>query len=170
MMAVIMFVSYLVVIQHAATDNITELLVGQGTPLAFLWIASGLFILALAGSQLACMFGSGMRGGVLSALLWCAASLPLTYLALNAAFESYILKYDHLFSAFQFLLSQDRSHYAGPTELLVRYGIAHVGLLLVIAMSQAPFLGHVVRSRTPPPMKKAPKIKRHHGHVGYSDG
>lgn len=134
-------VVYVVVIRQAATDNLTELLAGGGTPMAFLWVAAGLFMLALAGAQLACALGSGMRVGAMQGALWSVASFPLTYLALHAGFESYIIKYGQVFSAFQFLLSQDRAHYAAPMELLLRYGFAHGILLFVIAASQAPFLG-----------------------------
>jgi len=135
-------IAYVVVIQQAATDNLTELLVGAGTPMAFLWVAIGLFLFALAGAQLACALGSGMRFGVVRGMLWGVASFPLTYLALNAGFEPYIIKYGQIFSAFQFLLSQDRAHYAAPMELLLRYGFAHGILLLTIAISQAPFLSY----------------------------
>lgn len=137
-------VVYVVVIQQAATDNLTELLAGGGTPMAFLWVAAGLFILALASVQLACALGSGMRVGAMRGALWSLISFPLTYLALHAGFESYIIKYGQTFSAFQFLLSQDRAHYAAPMELLLRYGFAHGVLLFAIAASQAPFLGHIV--------------------------
>jgi hypothetical protein len=137
-------VAYVVVIQQAATDNLTELLAGGGTPMAFLWVAAGLFMLALAGAQLACALGSGLRVGAMRGALWAVASFPLAYLALHAGFEPYIIKYGQAFSAFQFLLSQDRAHYATPMELLLRYGFAHGILLFAIAASQAPFLGHIV--------------------------
>jgi hypothetical protein len=139
-------VAHIVVIRQAATDNLTELLAGSGAPTAFLWVAAGLFMLALAGAQLASALGSGMRTGAVRGVLWSVASFPLTYLALHAGFEPYIIKYDQVFSAFQFLLSQDRSHYATPLELLLRYGFVHGILLLTIAASQAPFLGHIVLS------------------------
>ena len=152
-------VAYVVVIQEAATDNLTELLVGAGTPMAFLWVAIGLFLFALAGTQLACALGSGMRFGVARGMLWSVASFPLTYLALNAAFEPYIIKYGQVFSAFQFLLSQDRAHYAAPMELLLRYGFAHGILLFALAASQAPFLGNLVSSHMPRTIRPAPKQK-----------
>jgi VanZ family protein len=143
-----------VVIQQAATDNLTELLAGGGTPMAFLWLTAGLFMIALAGAQLACALGSGMRVGVMRGALWSVASFPLTYLALHAGFEPYIIKYGQVFSAFQFLLSQDRAHYAASTDLLLRYGFAHGILLFTIAASQAPFLGnfillHTIKTRRP---------------------
>ena len=140
----LLLVAYVVVIQQAATDNLTELLAGGGTPMAFLWVAAGLFMLALAAAQLACALGSGLRVGALRGALWGVASFPLTYLALQAGFEPYIIKYDQVFSAFQFLLSPDRAHYAAPLELQLRYGFAHGILLFAIAASQAPFLGHIV--------------------------
>ena len=157
-------VAYVVVIQQAATDNLTELLAGGGTPMAFLWVAAGLFMLALAGAQLAVALGSAMRVGVIRGALWSIASFPLTYLALHAGFESYIIKYGQAFSAFQFLLSQDRAHYAAPMELLLRYGFAHGILLFTIAASQAPFLGHIVLTHArltirPVPEQESPRKK-----------
>lgn len=148
LVAVLLPISHIVVIQHAATDNITELVAGNGSPMAALWIAAGVFVISLAGSQLAVWSGIGLSAGVVRVAAWSVASFPLTYLALNAGFEPYIMKYEQVFSAFQFLLSQDRSHYATPTELLLRYGIAHTALLLVVATSQAPFLREAIRSST----------------------
>jgi hypothetical protein len=150
-------VVYVVTIQQAATDNLTELLAGGGTPMAFLWVAAGLFMLALAGAQLACALGSGMRTGAVRGALWSVASFPLAYLALHAGFESYILKYGQAFSAFQFLLSQDRAHYAAPMELLLRYGFAHGILLFTIAASQAPFLGRIAVTQTNQPNRHGVK-------------
>lgn len=138
-------VAYFVVILQASTDNITELLAESGSPTSCLWVAAGLFVLALAGSRLAFAIGSGMRTGAMQGALWSIASLPFTYLALRAGFESYIIKYDHVYSAFQFILSQDRSHYATPMELLLRYGFAHTVLLLIIATTQAPYLSSFAR-------------------------
>ncbi|CAH1903977.1 conserved membrane hypothetical protein [Candidatus Nitrotoga sp. HW29] len=151
---VLLPVANVVVIQHAATDNLTELLAGDGTLMAFLWLTAGLFMIALAGAQLACALGSGMRVGVMRGVLWSVASFPLTYLVLQAGFEPYIIKYGQVFSAFQFLLSQDRAHYAAPIELLLRYCFAHGILLVVIAASQAPFVGnfillHMSKTRRP---------------------
>lgn len=136
--------AYVVAVRQAATDNLTELLAGGGAPTAFLWIAAGVLMLALASAQLACALGSGMRAGVMRAALWSAASFPLSYYALQSGLEPYIIKYDQVFSAFQFLLSQDRTHYAAPMELLLRYGFVHGALILTIAASQAPFLGRLV--------------------------
>ena len=82
-----------------------------------------------------------------AAVLWSIFSFPLAYFALNAGFESFIIKYGKVFSAFQFLLSKDREHYAAPLELAMRYGIAHGALLLLAAASQAPFLGRLVLPR-----------------------
>ncbi|WP_173062524.1 VanZ family protein [Sulfurimicrobium lacus] len=159
-------VIYVVVIKEAATDNLVELLVGGGAPMAFMWVAAGVFMLALAGAQLACALGSGMRVGAMRGLLWGATSFPLTYFALHAGFEPYIIKYGQVFSAFQFLLSQDRAHYAAPTELLLRYGFAHGILLFAIAASQAPFLGHIVLSNASRTKPAAPKQERRLGPRG----
>lgn len=158
---VLLPLAYAVVVQQAATDNLTELLAGGGTPIAFLWVAAGLFILALAGAQLACALGSGMQVGNVRGMLWGLASFPLAYLALHAGLEPYIIKYGQVFSAFQFLLSQDRTHFAAPMELLLRYGITHGALLFVIAATQAPFLGHLVQTHASQAARPVPEQKSH---------
>lgn len=144
-------VSYMIVIQQAATDNLTELLDGGGTPSAFLWIITAIFILTLAGTQLARALGTAFRSGATLAILLGIASFPLSYLALHAGFESYIVKYNQVFSAFQFLLSQDRAHYAAPMELLLRYGIVHAVMLLMITICQLPFFWRAEPASTNPP-------------------
>ncbi len=147
MLALVLPVAYIVVIQQAATDNLTELIAGNGSPIAAMWILLGMGILSLAASQMAAASGAGISTGMVRATAWGIASFPLTYFALNNGLEPYIMKYDQVFSAFQFLLSRDRSHYATPGELLLRYGIAHAALLSIAMASQFPTLQRLSRQR-----------------------
>lgn len=134
-------ISYYVVVAQAATDNLTELLAQRASLGAFLWLWGAVLLTAAASSALGVALGTrfhrGGRWGPALALI----SLPLTYAALTLALESHIVKYDRVFSAFQFLLSGDREHYAGPGELAARYVVAYLGMVAIAAASAAPFLG-----------------------------
>lgn len=155
--SILLPLAYLIVIKQAATDNLTELLAGGGTPLAFFWVSLGVFVLALAGSRLACAVGSSPKIGVIESLAWGVASFPLTYLALHAGLEAFIIKYGRAFSALQFLLSSDREHYAPPLVLLLRFGIAHASMLFLLIICQAPFFGRLVlvgASQTDRPVRR----------------
>lgn len=133
--------SYYFVVVQADTDNLTELLAGNASPGAFLWLWAAILVAALAGAALGRMLASGFRSGGKWAPALVLLSPLLAYWALSRALDPYIVKYGQVFSAFQFLLSSDRGHYAGPTELMVRYALAYLLLLLLAAFSAAPFLG-----------------------------
>jgi glycopeptide antibiotics resistance protein len=134
-------ISYYFVVVQADTDNLTELLANHASVGAYLWLWAAILVGAVAGAALGSMLAAGFRqvGKGWGALL--TLSPLLAYGALSQALEPYIVKYGQLFSALQFLLSGDRAHYAGPAELMLRYVLAHVALLLLAALSAAPFLG-----------------------------
>jgi len=52
--------------------------------------------------------------------------------------EQFILKYDTVFSAMQFLLSTDRTHLISGDILRARFFVAHFGLISLVFMAQAP--------------------------------
>ena len=72
------------------------------------------------------------------AAAWVLGSGILAYLALYFGTEQVIVKYGQVFSALQFLLSSDRSHLAGPDELIVRYAVVYGFLIAAIVMVQYP--------------------------------
>lgn len=118
--------SHAVVVKLAATDNLTELIAGEGSPFAFLalWLA----LLALFTAGYAAVFAQGIHR------LWPApVSLLLGWGLAQLGLESRVVKYGETFSALQFLLSSDRAHYAGPWSLAWRFALAWAGLFALSA-------------------------------------
>jgi VanZ family protein len=141
-------ISYYVVVAQAATDNLTELLAQRASLGAFLWLWSAFLVAAVASAVLGVALGTRFRRGAKWGLALAALSPVLVYAALSFALESHIVKYDRVFSAFQFLLSSDREHYAGARELVLRYVAAYVVLVAVAAASAALFLGGAISAHT----------------------
>ncbi len=118
---------HVVVVDSAVTDNLVELMRGEGnvrsTVMLFLWWTL--------------VYGSALQTGrvllgqrpVLH-LLGVLGAIVLSYWCAVVALEPMLVKYGQVFSALQFLLSQDRAHYAEPGSLLLRYLGAYAGLLL----------------------------------------
>lgn len=126
----VLAVSYAVVVMGANTDNLTELLAHGARFDAFLWVWLAGFLLALGG------YGAGAwllarRPRWAPGLM--LTSGPLGWGLLQLGLESTLVKYGQVFSALQFLLSSDRSHYAPPGELLLRFGLAWTLALATLA-------------------------------------
>ncbi len=123
----------LTVVQFAGTDNITELLAdGGGLLVAFavhLYLAVLFATAAYLGRSL--LQPSLRRFGILAAVV--PLAITLSWWLIHGITENVILKYGQAFSALQFLLSSDRSHYAQPDELLVRYTVGYLALLVILA-------------------------------------
>ena len=131
-----------VIVDLAATDNLTELMAGGGGPLASVMLALWCLLVGTAGSLLAVrQDGRGARIGM--RLLAAGLSIPLGYVLLWAGLEPHVQKYGASFSALQFLLSADRQHYAGAWELGIRYIVFHVGVVGLIALAQLPLRGYL---------------------------
>jgi hypothetical protein len=123
------------VVTWAATDNLVELMHDGGGPLASLLLFAGLLCLLAMASALAAV-AAGMpnrnRLLVLAAVAW-----PLGTAALWYGSERALFKYDKLFSAAQFILSSDRNHYAALPDLLQRYALASLALVVLMTLLQA---------------------------------
>lgn len=130
-------ISYYVVVVAAATDNLVELIAGNGSVGAFLLIGLAMAVISFGGTKgaLALNPGLGYRTRAAGWILW---SGVLAYLALYFGTEQIIVKYGQMFSALQFLLSSDRSHLAEPVELIVRYAALYGCLIAAIVMVQYP--------------------------------
>jgi len=112
---------HLLVVQWAATDNLTELMAWDASFLASFTMATGLFLNCLAASALsAALSAVGARRVLLGLALSALAGASVCYW-LGA--EQTIVKYGQVFSAFQFLLSADRAHYAQGANLMIRFGV-----------------------------------------------
>lgn len=113
---------HLVVVEWAATDNLTELMRGQGSFLTSSVLAGAFFLTSLVGSALSAAFGT--RQHMFRLLVMAvAAAIGATGLFWVGA-EHTIVKYDRVFSAFQFLLSTDRAYCAPGPALMLRYLVA----------------------------------------------
>jgi VanZ family protein len=111
-----------VVVTGAATDNLVELMRGEGSYVTSAILAAGLFFFFAGGSALSASAAVGRYRARLIVVVFVAPLLATISFWLGQ--NGYIIKYDRTFSAAQFLLSADRAHYARGTALAVRYGIA----------------------------------------------
>ncbi|SFW20248.1 VanZ family protein [Nitrosovibrio sp. Nv17] len=130
-------VFYYVMVMAAATDNVVELIAGNGSVTGFLLIGLAMAGIAFGGTSVALglMPTTGARGAALAGTL---VSGMLVYLALHLGTEQVIVKYGRVFSALQFLLSSDRTQLATTEELILRYLTLWSALVATIAMVQYP--------------------------------
>ncbi|ODU10876.1 MAG: hypothetical protein ABS84_02660 [Rubrivivax sp. SCN 71-131] len=140
-----------VVVERAATDNLTELMRGGGSLLASSSLAAAIMALGVAAGALACLPGvRGRRRPLLLALALALAGVPL---ALLAGLEPAVSKYGQVFSALQFILSAGRDAYAAPAELALRGGLALLACTGALAWLQRPWWQV---ARLPEPRRSAP--------------
>lgn len=125
---------YWVIVTQAATDNLTELMRDGGSATASILLALGALLSFLSGSIISAAFA--FRRRIAFAFVLAALASLAAYRLFVAGSETVIIKYGRVFSAMQFLLSPDRAHYVGQTELIVRYGVAYVALLAALALLQ----------------------------------
>lgn len=136
-------VSYHVVVTAASTDNLVELIAHNGSVGSFLLIGLAIAEISFGGTKgaLALIPGAPQRG---RAVVWVVAAGVLAYAALYFGTEQIIIKYERVFSALQFLLSSDRSHLAGPKELMIRYIALYGFFVIIIVIVQNPLWRWVV--------------------------
>lgn len=120
--AILAWPLHLIVVAWAATDNLTELMAGDASFLASCALAGAFFLTCLAASALSAALVVSKRTASLVGLsLASAVGAALLYWT---GTETSIVKYGRVFSAFQFLLSTDREHYAQGASLMIRYALA----------------------------------------------
>ncbi len=127
-----------VIVEQAATDNLTELMRGGGSFANSLLLASGCLAVFVTGSSI---------GGILSGSKKRLSLLLLAFFAScigTAAFwfgtEHLILKYGKLYSAWQFLLSTDRQHLSSGMSLVMRYTLAYSIVVSGIGILQSSWM------------------------------
>lgn len=125
------------VVDWAATDNLTELMRDGGGIVWSTCLASGIFMTCVAGTALgAAIHFPEKRKHLAIALL---VALPVAVVVLDWGTEPALFKYGQVFSAAQFLLSPDRTHYLQGAALLPR-------LLLLFALITIGFAAIQFRS------------------------
>ncbi len=150
-----------VVVDEAATDNLTELMRAGGGAWTSLLLAGWWFLLGLAGSLLALAWaGVGRRS---AAVVFLLLSLPLGWWLLAWATEPSIHKYGKVFSAMQFLFSPDRDNYVHASVLMWRYAVAHLLLAVLIGLAQYPVLAWREAFRTRSGVAKSAPAFQHGG-------
>lgn len=143
--------SYYVVVAAASTDNLVELIDGNGSVGAFLLIGLAMAGISFGGTKATLALIPGVVRRTRAAT-WVLGSGVLAYLAIYFGTEQVIVKYNQVFSALQFLLSSDRAHLAGPGELAVRYIALWGFLIIAIVMVQYPLWRWAI-SESPQPGK-----------------
>lgn len=136
--AMLLFLSHMVVVVYAATDNLTELMAGGGGPIAsgmlFLWLLT----LGFFGSAVSCAIARGkMACG--RTLLILSISILSGYAFLQFGLENQVEKYGQMFSALQFLLSPNRESLVTGGDIFFRYCVVHAILFLILGIIQFPF-------------------------------
>lgn len=125
---------YMVVVQWAVTDNLTELMASDASYGAASALAIALFLTCFAASAASSTLSAQRRTRTLIILALVAAVGAIVLFWLGA--ESTIVKYGNVFSAFQFLLSTDRAHYAHGVDLMLRFGVAFLSVCCGLAVLQ----------------------------------
>ncbi len=136
----IALVSYVIVVVHAGTDNLVELLRDDGGVAAVAGLTLCLLIVGLTLGWLSRCFlrtaeGAGRWLG--AALLLIAISLPVVWLLFLLATNPRLDKYGDAFSAAQFMLSPDREHYLEPAELFYRFTFGYVLVMSALGLGGA---------------------------------
>ena len=140
---------HLIVVEFAATDNLTELMRGGGSFAGSALLALGLFAFFLSGGSIAALLAfSGDRG---KALVLAAGASLIAGVAFWYGSEHLVMKYGKIFSAWQFLLSSSRQSYAEASGLFLRYLAAYfamAGALGVLQLSHIGAFGSSVARRS----------------------
>lgn len=135
---IFLILGYWVVVISAATDNITELLRGDASPLSWFGFSIWLLSLACIASLVAERSANVFRGTILTGFA-VAVFLPLSYGILFLVLEQKMGSPSSTLSALDFLLTPDRTDYgASNLELFLRYTMAYVGAVMLLACSQYP--------------------------------
>jgi hypothetical protein len=133
----LLLASYLVVVPLANTDNLVELLRGNGrnpavVSLALIFTLFGLTSAVTSGA-LEVALERTFRPLVLAAVVL-VCGVPVTWHLFVAATNPRLEKYGQVFSARQFLFSPDREHYLDDSAIFIRFALAQllaVGILAV---------------------------------------
>ena len=124
------------VVESAATDNLVELMRGGGGLGTSTALAAGIGLIAAAGSAVSLALAQTQRRGPLLGLALLA--LLVAPGLLWSGLEPTVVKYDRVFSAWQFLFSASRQNYATGTGLWLRAALAMAAVVTAVAVLQYP--------------------------------
>lgn len=132
-------IGYWAIVVKASTDNLIELIRGRGSLVGMIALYLWLWV-----TSFHAVLGVGCLKRTLSLPTCLMASvilMPLAYALFWVALEPHIVKYQQVFSAIQFLLSPDRENYIFGSEVMIRFLLMQLGLLLLMGLAFYPVLG-----------------------------
>lgn len=128
-------IAQFVVVEWATTDNITELLAHTDSPLSLIALSFSAFCIALAACVMVRLSRQpGLRNLAMAALqisLLFGAALVLA----DVAFERFVLKYDRVFPALQFLLTGLRFPQLSYTDIIGHFATWSLFIAALVAVS-----------------------------------
>lgn len=127
---------YWIVVTRAATDNLTELMLGGGTFASSTLLAIGFFLLFFAGAAISNLMATRVAYLQTSVLIGFAVSIAV--LCFWFGTEQMIVKYGKTFSAWQFVLSPNRESYVSGARLYLHFALALGTALFLWALVQVP--------------------------------
>jgi len=134
----------LIAFRYSSTDNLNELIQGNGVFIYLLLILILLNVIAVVHAT----FSPGLRKIVFATLI-VAASLPAGWLLFSSGLSAPVEKYGLTFRGADFLLGPDRREILPQTILMMRWGVIQVGAVAVLAFGMRILLTGR-RSKEPP--------------------
>jgi hypothetical protein len=129
---VILPISFGVIVVQAGTDNVTELLRNDGYSFRLLLIVAYLFMVIRISFGWLPQFRPQKNLHLFVMLLLTLASVPLAYAMVYGGVQDLIIKYGHVFSTLQFLLSPSRQQLLTEPQVLQIFISLHFALVLMI--------------------------------------
>ena len=128
--------NFWVVVVLAGTDNIIELLPNEGFSFYCLFIVLYFICTLFLATKLSLSIKSNNFKQLSLLVVTMLLTTPVMFYFIQLGTENYVIKYNKIFSAMQFLLSADRKHYAESNVLMVRFAIAHLAFVSLFIITQ----------------------------------
>lgn len=146
-----------VIVSHAATDNLTELMRSGGDlPYAFL-LFFGVFLASLSATLLACLLA--IRSHIPAKLFLIISAMIGSVACLWFGSEPMIVKYGKAFSAWQFLLSPSRSNYISGPQLWFNFAAVFAAYIVLVALLHYPFWKKTASLALQDQSRRHPKVR-----------
>jgi hypothetical protein len=127
-----LWLSKIVIVDAAATDNLTELIATSG-PLHLTGAPFLIMVAVVIAAHAALVVHSRTASQLMMALAASVVAIPAGWWLLGLGLEQHVTRYGGSFPAIQFLLGPDRRNALSPLTLFVRWAFLQTGAVLVIA-------------------------------------
>ena len=138
--AVLLGVSYWIVVRLASTDTLVSLMAGGGSILSAACIGAWILNTAVSSSSLAAVLRRRVNPLVVGPIVGAGIAFGLVAFVLGTAHAIY--RNGVVTSALQALFSADHGRPATGAGSLIRYILVNTGLVVAAALVQMPFVGH----------------------------